>query len=193
MLTDEHESFPFERREPNNLLIRNHIQLVKNCKNGILFFFCLFVLDKSIKTRKSAVEAASGALTRAVFGQVLVFALLFLPKRAAGLAGLSSLAFTGCPPVLPRQIWVEREYLRFRNAVSAEAAHRIVSARWGGRGVYHSWSSGEGIRPAKSAALFSTLPCHQLGSCLLMIWMTSPVWNLRPASLQGMRSSMAGS
>lgn len=40
MLTDEHESFPFKRRELNNLLIRNHIQLVKNCKNMI--FLLLF-------------------------------------------------------------------------------------------------------------------------------------------------------
>lgn len=43
MPTDEHQSFPFERREPNNLLIRNHIQLVKNCKTGI------FVLGKTQK------------------------------------------------------------------------------------------------------------------------------------------------
>lgn len=41
MLTDEHESFPFKRRELNNLLIRNHIQLVKNCKN-MIFLLLLF-------------------------------------------------------------------------------------------------------------------------------------------------------
>lgn len=58
---------------------------------------------------------------------------------------------------------------------------------------YHSWSSGEGISPAKSMALLSTRPCHQFGSCLLMMWMMSPVWNFKPASLQGMRSSVEGS
>lgn len=41
MLTDEHESFPFKRRELNNLLIGNHIQLVKNCKN-MIFLLLLF-------------------------------------------------------------------------------------------------------------------------------------------------------
>lgn len=59
--------------------------------------------------------------------------------------------------------------------------------------IYHSWSSGDGISPAKSAVPLSTLPCHQFGSCLLMIWMMSPVWNFRPASLHGMRSSFMGS
>lgn len=46
----------------------------------------------------------NGALTRAVFGQVLVFALLFLPKRAAGLAAPSGLAFTGRPPVFAQTV-----------------------------------------------------------------------------------------
>lgn len=46
MLTDEHESFPFKRRELNNLLIRNHIQLVKNCKN-MIFVVVVVVLDKA--------------------------------------------------------------------------------------------------------------------------------------------------
>lgn len=58
---------------------------------------------------------------------------------------------------------------------------------------YHSWSSGEGIRPAVPFLEFSSLPCHQLWSSLLMIWIISPTRNLMPASLQGMRSSFAGS
>lgn len=58
---------------------------------------------------------------------------------------------------------------------------------------YHSWSSGEGIRPAVPFFEFSSLPCHQLWSSLLMIWIISPTRNLMPASLQGMRSSFAGS
>lgn len=93
----------------------------------------------SIKTSRSAAEAANGPLTGAVFGQVLVFALLFLPKRAAGLAALSGLAFTGCSPVLRRQIWVEREYLRLSNAVPSHRPSGMRRKRclpflelWGG-------------------------------------------------------------
>lgn len=61
--------------------------------------FVLFCFRKSIKTSRSAAKAINLPPTRAVLGQVLVFALLFLPKRAAGMAALSGLAFTGCPPV----------------------------------------------------------------------------------------------
>lgn len=42
MLTNKHQCFPFKSRELNNLLVRNHIQLVKNCKRRD------FVLDKPI-------------------------------------------------------------------------------------------------------------------------------------------------
>lgn len=46
-----------------------------------------------------------GALTGAVFSQVLVFALLLLSKRAAGLAALSGFAFTRRPPVVGEEIY----------------------------------------------------------------------------------------
>ena len=59
--------------------------------------------------------------------------------------------------------------------------------------TYHSWSSGEGMRPAVPFLEFSSLPCHQLWSSLLIIWIMSPTLNRMPASLQGMRSSLAGS
>lgn len=59
--------------------------------------------------------------------------------------------------------------------------------------TYHSWSSGEGMRPAVPFFEFSNLPCHQLWSSLLIICIISPTLNLMPASLQGMRSSFAGS
>jgi len=57
----------------------------------------------------------------------------------------------------------------------------------------HSWSSGEGINPAVPFLVFSSLPCHQLWSSLLIIWIMSPTLKRIPASLQGMRSSFTGS
>lgn len=59
--------------------------------------------------------------------------------------------------------------------------------------AHHSCSSGEGISPADSLEEPSTRPCHQLLSSLLMIWITSPVTNFSPASLQGIRLSFLGS
>ena len=58
---------------------------------------------------------------------------------------------------------------------------------------HHSWSSGEGTRPAGQLLLLSSWPCHQLWSSLEMIWMMSPTPKRIPASLQGMRSSREGS
>lgn len=105
-LTNKHQCFPFKSREPNNLLIRNHIQLVKNCKKrkkkkG----FCFSIGSKTEKT--SSKHGPSDTLTRAVLGQVLVFALLFLSKWAAGLAAHSGLAFTRHSPVVQTEVWVK--------------------------------------------------------------------------------------
>lgn len=59
--------------------------------------------------------------------------------------------------------------------------------------AYHSCSSGEGMSPAVPFFMFSSLPCHQLWSSLLIIWIISPTRKRIPASLHGMRSSLAGS
>lgn len=91
MLTDKHQCFPVKSREPNNLLVRNHIQLVKNYKRR-------FGFSNTEETSSNLLSLQT--LTGAVLGQVLVFALLLLSKWAAGLAALSGLAFTRCPPVV---------------------------------------------------------------------------------------------
>lgn len=59
--------------------------------------------------------------------------------------------------------------------------------------THHSWSSGEGISPAVPFLVFSSFPCHQLWSSLLIICIMSPTLKRIPASLQGMRSSFTGS
>lgn len=71
-----------------------------------------------------------------MFGQVLVFALLFLPKRAAGLAALSGLAFTGCPPAgAPDRFTLFCFFTEFKSNISDSADvryHCTVSERRGG-------------------------------------------------------------
>lgn len=59
-------------------------------------------------------------LTRAVLGQVFVFALLFFPKWAAGLAALSGLAFTRHPPAVQTEIRAKMGTLRLQSALYAD-------------------------------------------------------------------------
>lgn len=98
MLTNKHQCFPVESRQFNHLLVGNHVQLVKNCREKRTSF--------SESSSVGGDEPAVGAekLTRAVLGQVLVFALLLLPKWAAGLAAGSGLAFARHPPATQMEI-----------------------------------------------------------------------------------------
>lgn len=65
--------------------------------------FCLRLFHNTGQEREKKHDSCD-TLTGAVFSQVLVFALLFLSKRAAGLTALSGLAFTRHPPAMEQEI-----------------------------------------------------------------------------------------
>lgn len=62
-----------------------------------------------------------------MFSQVLVFALLFLSKRAAGLTALSGLAFTCHPPAEGKHIEVELGIFVLGSVAYADVAQNIMS------------------------------------------------------------------
>lgn len=87
-------------------------------------------------------------LTRAVLGQVLVFALFLLSKRAAGLAALFGLAFTRRPPVMQTEVSVSGPASCTTSAQDADGGRLPFLELWGGD------ESGE----VSSTALHSALP-----------------------------------
>lgn len=91
---------------------------------------------------------SSPTLTRAVLGQVLVFALLLLSKRAAGLAALSGLAFTRRPPVMQTEVSVNGPASCTTSAQDADGSRLPFLELWGGD------ESGK----VSSTALHSALP-----------------------------------